>query len=171
MHAMHPQAVFQVSGPGRVAGHELQREGAPYVKKGNRTHLVNPGSWSTKGEGRALCSCGWTSEILTTASARKKAHREHKALIAAEREQDWTVMRVSKVLDLVAAGPVDVTENNVGETQVTMTFSTLTRLVDSVCGSMSCCAPWDTAEEQMKTMLEQAAISEQIMAQAKRRKG
>lgn len=40
-----------MSGSGRVAGHELQREGAPYVKKGNRTHLVNPGSWSTKADG------------------------------------------------------------------------------------------------------------------------
>lgn len=154
----------------RVAGHELRREGAPYNKTGRSVFLANQGSWSVKGEGRGLCSCGWTSQVLPSAAKRKEAHRVHKQLIAEERAKGWNPERVRRALDLCMAGDVEVGQNSTGETTVSMEFPVLLALVDSICGSMSMCAPCTDAKGQLEHMLEQAEISAQIMAQAKRRK-
>lgn len=51
----------------RLAGHSLPDEGRIY----ENSYRVS--------EGRAVCSCGWTSEPLGSDNARRVAHREHKA--------------------------------------------------------------------------------------------
>lgn len=51
----------------RLAGHTLPTEGRIYV---NSYRIA---------EGPAVCSCGWQSDLLTSDSARQKAHRQHKA--------------------------------------------------------------------------------------------
>lgn len=54
----------------RVPGHTLRNEGRlPY------------GTWGTVGP--AVCSCGWRSDMLETAAARKRAHRAHKGDVVA----------------------------------------------------------------------------------------
>jgi hypothetical protein len=64
----------------RVAGHGLMGEGAPYDD-----NLMRRGWWaSTGGEGRARCQCGAVSEVLSSASARKAWHRQHKAELSSQ---------------------------------------------------------------------------------------
>lgn len=60
--------------------HTLVHAGTPHDEVGYE--LTDPKV--TKGTGRAKCSCGWLSEELDTAAARKSAHAEHKAEVAAE---------------------------------------------------------------------------------------
>ena len=68
----------------RLAGHTLASEGAPYLlnEQGEMQR-----QWKryggVSGEGRGLCSCGATSEILPSAYRRKKWHRAHKAEVSA----------------------------------------------------------------------------------------
>lgn len=57
--------------------HTLVGDGAPYTQFAPPTQ-INPDK-STKGEGSALCACGWLSEYLPSRAARKAAHAEHKA--------------------------------------------------------------------------------------------
>ena len=68
----------------RLPGHELWSEGAPY-RRGDQAH-VRCGGWmlGTSGEGYAVCSCGATSEVLTSANKRKQWHRDHKQTIKNE---------------------------------------------------------------------------------------
>jgi hypothetical protein len=63
-----------------VKGHGLRSEGQPYVVDLNK-QVVRADGWY----GRALCSCGWLSEMLDTNNERKRVHRWHKDLM---REQD-----------------------------------------------------------------------------------
>lgn len=155
----------------RLAGHELQREGAPYVKQGRRTFLANPTSWSTSGQGRALCSCGWTSPVLNTGAARKAAHRSHKREMAEVQESGWSVESVSKAMEGLAAGDVRVTQVASGEVQLKMDLPTFLRAVDTMCGLMSCCESMCDAEEELTTLLERSMVADQVETQMKRRKG
>ena len=56
----------------RLAGHELDGEGAAHDKRGIRIYR------GTGGWGFAICSCGAKSEYLTSGNARKQWHRNHK---------------------------------------------------------------------------------------------
>lgn len=66
----------------RVAGHTLAFEGAPHHESGARFYGPFEG---VSGEGRAKCSCGELSDVLSSGAKRKAWHREHKAMKAAER--------------------------------------------------------------------------------------
>lgn len=56
-----------------VPGHTLAFEGAPHTDEGHRD-----GRWGAAGSGRAKCSCGDLSDVLSTTRARKQWHRDHK---------------------------------------------------------------------------------------------
>lgn len=58
-----------------IVKHTLVGDGAPFMLN---SEPVNSDK-STKGEGSALCVCGWLSESLSSRAARKAAHAEHKA--------------------------------------------------------------------------------------------
>lgn len=55
----------------RLAGHTLPNEGRIYENSYRVT------------DGPAVCSCGWKSQIFGSDSARRDAHRRHKAEKAA----------------------------------------------------------------------------------------
>jgi hypothetical protein len=65
----------------RVAGHELQSEGAAFTPNpgGRRFNPVRVSSNTVSGVGSAWCSCGKLSPVLTSGGARKKWHADHKA--------------------------------------------------------------------------------------------
>jgi hypothetical protein len=65
-----PRAVYA-----RVPGHALAREGLPHDDQGRPDYSAG---W-TGGEGRALCSCGASSQVMASGHARQQWHREHKA--------------------------------------------------------------------------------------------
>lgn len=91
----------------RVPGHTLLDEGAPFESLSKtkaedlaRTHLFNihfrprqvAGRWfrrveqgstgyGTGGSGIGVCSCGATSEVLPSGSARKNWHGDHKLAV------------------------------------------------------------------------------------------
>lgn len=65
----------------RVAGHELQFEGAAYVRTGNYYSRLLMAS--TGGRGVGKCSCGAVSEMLDSGNKRKQWHRGHKTAIQA----------------------------------------------------------------------------------------
>lgn len=60
--------------PDRLAGHSLSGAGAPHDRDGDR---INP--TGTGGQGRARCSCGALSPVLSSAGQRHAWHRQHKA--------------------------------------------------------------------------------------------
>ena len=61
----------------RVKGHTLRYEGRVWA-------YTRIGS----GPGRAVCSCGWESEMLESTAARQRAHRRHKMdLLEAARDK------------------------------------------------------------------------------------
>lgn len=60
-----------------VPGHTLRHEGAPFLMDKDGKTVRNSGT-----HGRALCSCGWLSDLLLSTSARQRAHREHKVWVA-----------------------------------------------------------------------------------------
>jgi hypothetical protein len=55
----------------RLAGHGLIQEGWPFIG----THLQ---ARYRSGPGMAKCECGSMSDVLPSASARKRWHRQHK---------------------------------------------------------------------------------------------
>lgn len=59
----------------RVAGHALQGEGAAFDHRGRAIR------WGTGGAGYGLCECGEKSGWLSSSTARKAWHRDHKASI------------------------------------------------------------------------------------------
>ncbi|MCC5574527.1 hypothetical protein IMZ11_02590 [Microtetraspora sp. AC03309] len=62
----------------RLSGHTLRSEGAPFSWTQNGGRYVRTRiTWTGKG----LCSCGATSEELTSNNARKRWHRAHKDAI------------------------------------------------------------------------------------------
>lgn len=65
----------------RLAGHELQSEGAPYDSNGKLTNILYGG---TSGVGRGKCSCGALSPDLDSGNQRKAWHRDHKDQIRKE---------------------------------------------------------------------------------------
>lgn len=149
---------------GRVPGHELARDGAPYVKQGRKTFLADSTSWSSTGKGRALCSCGWTSVIVDTRAARVKAHHAHKAEILEARSEGWTPehversMRSVHLLETLKTG-----WSKAGDVQVTLSFRDLCSFADSICGSMTLGEPSSDTEETLKRWLEIAKISDGVM--------
>lgn len=60
----------------QTRAHRLMREGAPYDDGGNER---GGGDLGVRGPGRALCTCGELSNILPSAAARKRWHKDHKA--------------------------------------------------------------------------------------------
>lgn len=58
----------------RIAGHGLIGEGIPHDDNGEPV---------ASSEGRALCRCGARSDVRKSTAARKRWHREHKAVITA----------------------------------------------------------------------------------------
>lgn len=60
----------------RVPGHTLRLEGAPHDETGRRISCGWHGGVS--GEGRALCSCGEMSDVLSSATRRQLWHKDHK---------------------------------------------------------------------------------------------
>lgn len=61
--------------PNRLAGHELRSEGDPFAREGTGPR----GTYRLNGRiGQALCSCGAMSDVLDSATKRKKWHRDHK---------------------------------------------------------------------------------------------
>lgn len=61
----------------RLDGHALVARGAPHGKNGLPTPRRR--YWhGTGGRGRALCTCGTTSPILSSVEERIAWHREHK---------------------------------------------------------------------------------------------
>lgn len=60
---------------GRLPGHALRSQGAPYSEKGREI---------SGSRGIARCECGATSAVLDSTAERKRWHREHKSLIARE---------------------------------------------------------------------------------------
>lgn len=68
-----PTAVYA-----RLAGHELRHDGAPHDAEGR---VIPPGT-ITGGDGRALCSCGASSQVMVSGTRRRQWHREHKATVA-----------------------------------------------------------------------------------------
>lgn len=67
----------------RLSGHTLRYEGAPFSADG--TLIYDGMHVGTSGEGRAKCSCGALSPVLSSGAQRKAWHRQHKAAIAAGR--------------------------------------------------------------------------------------
>lgn len=65
-----------MSAASRVTGHTLRSEGAAYRLVDDRPKRVRPSG--TSGSGRALCSCGATSDELATGRARREWHGSHK---------------------------------------------------------------------------------------------
>lgn len=55
--------------------HTLKSKGAAF----SPTNLTRVDPNSTGGSGVAVCSCGWTSEVLPSGKQRVAAHKEHKA--------------------------------------------------------------------------------------------
>jgi hypothetical protein len=69
-----------VTSRGRLPGHALVAEGAPFERRGHR--LIGKG-------GRALCECGELSPPLANTSRRKAWHRdEHKPAARADRTEE-----------------------------------------------------------------------------------
>lgn len=58
--------------------HTLRDEGAPHDEKGDRVK-IGRAPYGVGGEGRAKCSCGWLSEVLTSSRQRRGAHATHRA--------------------------------------------------------------------------------------------
>lgn len=149
---------------GRVPGHELSRDGAPYVKQGRKTFLADPKTWSSTGEGRALCSCGWTSKIVTTRAARLREHRAHKAEILEARSEGWTPEKAERSMRAVNLLPTLKTGwDKDGDVQVTLSFRDLCSFADSICGSMTLGEPPSDTEETLKRWLEIAKISDGVL--------
>lgn len=91
--------------------HTIKADGAPFDYKGQP---LNEGK-STAGDGRALCSCGWVSDELSTRAGRKIAHATHKdeveqaaAEAAAQDQADWDAADPSATPPEPAAGPTSV---------------------------------------------------------------
>lgn len=65
---------------GRLAGHTLRNEGAPFVvsETGTTVRVWNDYG-GIGGYGRGLCSCGEMSDLFDSAHQRKRWHSEHKA--------------------------------------------------------------------------------------------
>lgn len=72
----------QQANSGRVPGHTLRYEGAPF---GDDGLVITHGRavLGIGGTGRAKCSCGEFSEVLLSSTRRRKWHREHKAAVLA----------------------------------------------------------------------------------------
>ena len=66
----------------RVAGHELQAEGAAYQKSAFHRYPYRVRTIGTGGLGFGLCSCGARSGVLNSGNLRKAWHRNHKAEVA-----------------------------------------------------------------------------------------
>lgn len=64
-----------------IRGHALQGEGKPWEDNGEGGYLR-----VYRSTGRALCECGAISTPLSTDSARKRWHADHKAAISTEGE-------------------------------------------------------------------------------------
>jgi hypothetical protein len=64
-----------------VKGHTLRGEGAAYEphERGGFRAIRN---WGTGGTGFAVCTCGVTSEVLSSSTQRRAWHRGHKADVA-----------------------------------------------------------------------------------------
>lgn len=67
-----------MTGP-RVPGHTLRYEGAPFDARG-RVLFSLP--FKHGGPGRGKCSCGVLSDVLPSAGARQRWHRQHKAEVS-----------------------------------------------------------------------------------------
>ena len=67
-----------MSRPTRLAGHALPREGRMYDERERRFVSRAP----------AVCECGWTSPLLESDNARRRAHRLHKEDVLAARALD-----------------------------------------------------------------------------------
>lgn len=67
-----------------VKGHTLRCEGAPFerIAQGGSIYARRLNNGGVSGTGRALCSCGATSDVLESGGARKQWHREHKAAVS-----------------------------------------------------------------------------------------
>ena len=65
----------------RLAGHTLRSEGMPFVwvDWGTGFDWRQASGWTGKG----ICSCGATSDELTSNNARKRWHADHKAQMRA----------------------------------------------------------------------------------------
>ena len=61
----------------QIPGHGLQAEGKPYDPVPRSGEWVRIYGGSRIGVG--VCSCGETSDVLTTDAARKRWHKDHKA--------------------------------------------------------------------------------------------
>lgn len=84
-HKAHREGVWRAGPPPeapamtlRVRGHSLIDEGAPFERVATDLGVVARRLRGTR-EGRALCSCKVTSDVLRTTVERQRWHREHKA--------------------------------------------------------------------------------------------
>ena len=68
----------------RVSGHALKNEGAPFLHaEGGRLIRASGPYGGVSGEGRGVCTCGAISDVLASATQRRKWHRAHKAEVTA----------------------------------------------------------------------------------------
>lgn len=65
----------------RLAGHTLAAEGAPHRLTPGRRVVRDMYRLGVGGTGRALCSCGVYSGVLTSAALRRAWHRDHKTAV------------------------------------------------------------------------------------------
>lgn len=124
---------------GRLPGHTLKAEGAAYKYVRPLSGVREKGAWKYDfaGDGHGMCECGWVSELLTSNTKRKAAHREHKAEESAKLNTlDWTPAKVEKALSILG---IDVTAfwSKTGDVRVTMSFRDLCSFAETICGSMS----------------------------------
>lgn len=99
------------------ATHNLKNNGAPYT---DAATLVNQDPKATAGEGRALCTCGQLSDVLSSGRARREWHKAHKlealdAEVTAEKAETEAIMGQDVLADTpedeVAAALAELVED------------------------------------------------------------
>lgn len=121
-----------------VPGHTLVSEGAPYVWRKDRWARAG---WTVGGDGKGLCSCGATSEVLKSSTARRTWHRAHKEeILQRQGNLIWTSERVKEVIETACFLPLEELSTHMtrdGKVLVTMSFDDLCSFAEQICGSMS----------------------------------
>jgi len=96
--------------------HSLKHNGAAY---NDAAALINPDTKVTAGEGRALCTCGLLSEQLSSGSARRAWHKQHRITeldreVATEKAETELIMGQ----DVLADTPADEVQEALAEVEV-----------------------------------------------------